>query len=66
MSGTDDGPTGPGLIAVIFSMALSFTLVTFAGLYIGDINSTQAVLVGGAAAIVSAIVAVKSGKRATS
>ena len=68
MSGSDgdDGPTGPGLGAVIFSMVLSFTLVTVAGIYFGDINSTQAVLVGGAAAVVSAIVAVKTGKRATS
>ena len=65
MSGSTDGePAGPGLFPVIASMAVSFTVVTVAALYIGDLNSTQAVLVGGAAAIVSAIVAVRTAKKA--
>ncbi|SNR31134.1 hypothetical protein [Halorubrum vacuolatum] len=65
MSGSSGGESaGPGLGSVIAAMVFTFVTVSLLGIYLGDINSTQAVLIGGAGAVVSAIVAVKTGKRA--
>ncbi|MWV63929.1 hypothetical protein GRS48_03695 [Halorubrum sp. JWXQ-INN 858] len=64
MNDDNDAPDGPGLAAVLSAVILSFVLVTGAGLFVADINSTQAVLIGGVSSVVAAIAATRSGRRA--
>ncbi|GAB6880230.1 hypothetical protein JCM17823_25040 [Halorubrum gandharaense] len=61
----DEQPSGPGTGIMVASAVLSFLLITPIAVYLLDLNWTQAVLVGGFAALISAFSAVISGRRMT-
>lgn len=59
-----DGGAGAGTGVIVVSAVLSFLIVTPVGGLLMDLNWTQAVLIGGFSAVISATAATITGRRA--
>lgn len=60
----DEEIAEPGFGTMLAAGVFTFITVTLLAMYLSEFNSTQAVLLGGISAVISAWAAVKSGQRA--